>query len=408
MNKRLVENIVSLAVIQGFGFILPLLTLPYLVRVLGVEHFGVVGLALAVVMCFDIVVKFGFDLSATRDVSLHRGDNEKLSKIFSNVMGLKLVLITVSAPVFLILVNSIDVMSQHSSLYYLTFVLVVGNALFPTWYFQGIERMKYVTYLHLTVQFLYLALIFIFVKNEADYVYVALLNGLSSLLVGAVSIVILVCKFDVRFTLPKKIDIVKTFTDGFHFFLSKLASQGSRYYAVAIIGIGFGNTVVGYYVMAEKLFFAFSTIGGVLSQAMYPFMVKNKNLAIFKKIFCLSMFSGVLIITLAVFYHELLLLSIFGLNDQTVIAIFLILFGAGIFNLANTLLGYPLLGAFGFSDFANNSVIFSAVANIIYLTITGLFFKNLYLVVFSALFYNVICLCFVIYYIRKTRILHKH
>ena len=95
-KKNLATNFFSLSALQAVNMILPLITLPYLVRVLGVENFGLVNFALSIIMYFNILVSFGFSLSATREISIHRDNPQKISEIFSAVMLIKITLLLIS------------------------------------------------------------------------------------------------------------------------------------------------------------------------------------------------------------------------------------------------------------------------------------------------------------------------
>mgnify|MGYP000464591323 FL=1 len=132
-KKRLASNFFSLSVLQVFTYVLPLLTLPYLVRVLGVETFGLVAFATAFITFFNILVDYGFNLSATREVSIHRENKDKITEIYSSVLAIKFILIFVSLIILSFIVFTFEKFSSHSILYFITFISVIGQALFPIW-----------------------------------------------------------------------------------------------------------------------------------------------------------------------------------------------------------------------------------------------------------------------------------
>ena len=135
--KWLAENFLSLSLLQAANYILPLITLPYLIRVLGAEKYGLVIFAQAFTHYFIILTDYGFDLSATRDISIHRDDKAKVADIFNSVLLIKFSIMSAGFICFLILVFSFQRFSEEWPVFLLSYGVVLGNFLFPLWFFQG-------------------------------------------------------------------------------------------------------------------------------------------------------------------------------------------------------------------------------------------------------------------------------
>ena len=407
-SKTLLSNFFSLSVLQGINMILPLVTLPYLTRVLGVEKFGLINFVLSIIMYFNILVSFGFELSATREISVNRDNLKKVSEIFSSVMLIKLILALLSFLILLILTTYIDSFNQYSALYFVTFGLIIGNLLAATWFFQGMEKMKYITYINVSSRVFFTILIFVFVKDSSDYMWVPLLNSIGALVAGVYSVLLIFRMYNIKLKLPTLDTIIYYLKDSYYFFLSRVANNGSRYYAITIIGIYFGNTIVGYYSMVEKLFYAFLSLGGIVSQTIYPYMSRTKNIKFFKKLlFAIILLSTVMLIFMIYFNKDILLL-VFGIENQVLINIFLLIFSGAIFAIASIMVGYPFLAAFGYIKYANNSLIYASIIYIAYITIVTILFKNIYLTVLSLMVYELSGLIFRLYYINRVKYnLHK-
>ncbi len=276
-KKRLMSNFFSLSVLQGANYILPLLTLPYLVRVLGVEYFGLLAFATAMITYFQILTDYGFDLTATREISIHRENKEKVVEIFSSVMTIKFILMFVSFFLLASLVFIFEKFSKDVVIYFLTFGIVIGQVLFPVWFFQGMERMKYITYLNILSKVIFTIAIFVFVQEQSDYYLVPFLTSIGFMIAGIWSLYLIKKEFGISFQLQTHLTIKKYFIDGWDVFVSRIFV--SLYTTINILLLGFftNHTVVGYYAIAEKIVNAVGGLFTPANQTIYPYMAKIYN-----------------------------------------------------------------------------------------------------------------------------------
>jgi PST family polysaccharide transporter len=269
-RRRLIENFLSLSILQIANYILPLITLPYLVRVLGPEKFGLIAFSQAFIGYFIILTDYGFNLSATRDISINRENKEKVSEIFSSVMIIKLALMIISLILMSVIIFSFEKFRKDWIVYYLTFGMVVGQVLFPTWFFQGMEKMKYITFLNILAKVIFTVAIFVFVKKASDYLYVPLLNSLGFIIAGMLGLWIVFRDFEVNFKFVGLEELKRQLKEGWMLFKTIIFVSAYRETNVFILGLIANNTITGYYSIAEKILKAVQSLQVPLGQALYP------------------------------------------------------------------------------------------------------------------------------------------
>lgn len=273
-KKRLISNFFSLSSVEVANYIFPLFTLPYLVRVLGPEKFGLIAFAQALVQYFVMLTDYGFNLSATRNVSINRGNSEKVSVIFSSVIIIKLCLMILSFIVLSALVFSIPKFRADWILYYCSFGAVVGNVLFPVWLFQGMERMKLIALLNLLAKSIFVVAIFVFVKKEVDYLFVPFLTAIGGIVAGIISITVSVKRFGIRLRPVAVAEVIHELKEGWHIFISTAAVSLYTTSNTVILGLLTNNIIVGYYSAAEKIIRSSQRLLTPISQTIYPHISK--------------------------------------------------------------------------------------------------------------------------------------
>jgi polysaccharide transporter, PST family len=271
-NKRLVENIFSLSILQGANYLLPLITMPYLVRVLGPERYGLLGFAQAFAQYFVILTDYGFNMSATRQIAMNQQDPQAISEIFSTVMLIKFALMLVSFLLMVGIVSFFPQFQQYAPVYYLSFLLVLGNVLFPVWFFQGMESMKYITILNLSAKSLGTLAIFALVHSKEDYLIAAGVQTSGAVVAGLLSVGVLAKFFRLRLVWPSYTSLLKVLKDGWYIFLSSASISLYTTSSVFILGLLTNYQTVGYYNAANTLTRAVQGLLSPVFQTIYPHM----------------------------------------------------------------------------------------------------------------------------------------
>lgn len=330
-NKRLFGNFISLSVLQGTNLILPLVTFPYLVRVLGIEKFGLISFALATVAYFEILTDYGFEFSATRQISIHREDKARITSIFSSVLSIKVLLVTISAIILTILVFSSNKFHEFALVYYFTFGRVVGRVFFPSWFFLGLEKMRIVTYLNILAKLIFTVAIFMFVKAEADFLLVPIFNSLGFMVTGVVALIQIRYGFGIVFKLQSIETLKEHFRDGWHIFLSRIYVNIFTTTNTFLLGLLTNNTVVGYYSVAAKIIEAITSIFGPAHNTLYPYMSKlfhdnvEKFYKLIKRVIGLFALVAAGLFLLAFLFGKQIITLVNGTFDQGIYVIYAIL-----------------------------------------------------------------------------------
>ncbi|RNL83546.1 flippase [Sinomicrobium pectinilyticum] len=274
-NKQVVVNYFSLLILQGANYLLPLIVLPYLVYVLGTERYGLIAFAQSLMTFLIVFVDFGFNLSGTREISLTKNDKSKQAEVFTAIMIIKGVLVLFSLLFLSIIVYAFERFRQDAGIYFLSFGMVLGQALFPVWFFQGIEKMKFVTFINILAKLIFTFLVFFLIKEEVDYRYVPLYNSLGFILSGALGFSLALRM--VRLKKVSKVLVRSLFIDSFSLFVSNFATSLYTTSNVFLLGIFCGNNIAGIYASMEKLLLAVKNIYAPFYQAIYPWLVGQNN-----------------------------------------------------------------------------------------------------------------------------------
>ncbi|MCC2524569.1 flippase [Vibrio coralliilyticus] len=270
LDKVLFKNISALFSINVAGYIIPLVTLPYLVRVLGPEGYGTLAFSLAIIQYFIIIVRYGFDLSITRKIARCKNDKNRTSLIFWNVITTRLIIAATGFVILFVLVNFFESMAPLEEALFCSYIMVMGVALFPQWLFQGKEQLGRISTFRIVLQVINIPLIIIFVNDSSDIWVAALVNSAPHFLIVLVAIFIIYHRKWISWRRPSIEGIYKEVKDGWHLFISMAAINFYTTSTTVILGIIAGPTSVALYTSANKLLKAAQGLSSPISSSFFP------------------------------------------------------------------------------------------------------------------------------------------
>lgn len=283
-HKGLVQNFSSLSVLQIVGMVFPLITYTYLIRVLKDETYGLVIFAQAVVQYFVIFINYGFNISATQAIAVNKSDKKKISEIVSTVYIIKMIIVLVSFLIMLGLICFVPIFNKEPELFLFSMALCIQEAIFPVWYFLGIEKMKYITIINIISRLAFTALIFILVTQKTDYLLVPILNGVGGIIGGIYALYIVFKEKDITFSLQPISTLKKYFSESTYFFVSNISGMLYTNAGKFILGATGHMSEVAFYDIGEKVLGLVKNWVSIIEQTIFARISITKDIRLFNKI----------------------------------------------------------------------------------------------------------------------------
>lgn len=371
----LLTNTVMLYILTFSNYLLSLVVVPYESRVLDPALFGLLGTANAIMLYFQLVMDFGYLLSGTQEVARCREDKQALSRIFTAVTMGKLLLIVISAVALQVLCSVIPTWGDKRLLLTLFFIATALNSLLPDYLYRGMERMSSITVRTVCIKVFFTIGIFVVLKQPDDIWKIPLVTAVGNLAAVAATLVHLKRKLGIRLQKPDLRQARETMARSATFFYSRIATTAYSALNTVILDIISGTgAVVGFYNSADKLIATGKSALTPISDSLYPYMVKNRDFKLVKKVLlvlepCIFVFC-----TLCFIWAEPLCLLFFGPEYAPAGNVLRAMLPVGVLVLPSYILGFPMLTAMDLTKHANYSVIFGSalhVVNLAVLYLTG-------------------------------------
>lgn len=283
-NGKVVENYFFMTALQIISSAFGVLIYPYLIRVLGAESYGLYVFAVATASYFVGIVSFGFSFPGVKAIAQNKDNLQIKSAVVSSVFTSKILLGIVSLVIFICLLLTVPLLKDHKGLFLIVYAQILSEIFFPIWYFQGVQKMKIVTYFQLAFRILSLPFIFILVRSTDDLLQYAFIATLSVVLPAVALYVYLIRRENLTIRLQPISKLKTYFKEATPFFWSSTAGTIKQESVTIIIGAFFGMKDVALYDLANKLIMLPRMLTMSINTALFPKVIEDIKTETIKKI----------------------------------------------------------------------------------------------------------------------------
>lgn len=369
-RRTIAVNTAALYALQVANYLFPLVVMPYLLRAIGVAAFGDIAFVGSVVLALGAVVEFSFNYTATARIATNAGDMDAVSRIYSVVMVAKFVLMAACSVALLVITLAVPALRDDWPLAVAQWPLLLGEALFPMWLFQGVQKLTFVTTFHLVSRVATLALIFVFVHTPDDAAVAAGIQAIHLVIAGVVAQITAHAALGVRFRWPGRGEHRDLLHESAKVFVGNLGGHVYVRSPMMIVGLLSSGQLLGAYAIAHKVFTLLTSLVGPIAQSLYPYLcsIAEKNAPQLARLRRLSIVGVGATLTVGAIALNLLgdwvVVVLSGQPDPAVRAMLLCFSPAIVLVGVNTVLGKFVMALRRYDEFRRMFVI-SAVAFVI-------------------------------------------
>lgn len=276
-GKSVVKNFGYLSLLEMTSHFFPLITTPYLARVIGVEGFGIIAIGVAVIAYFQSFTNYGFIYTSVRDVARNRDNIDEVSRIVSRTFFSKLFLLLVSIAIIAILTITIPYFQDNAAVIWCTALLLPGHVLMTDWVFQALEDMKYITVRSIASKLIFTLLVFVLIQSKDDYLWQPVLTAIGYMIPAVWGLIVLKKKFHLYIVVPSLMTILQEIKQGFNMFITVFLPTIYTNLNTIILSAYNGKSATGIYSGGSKFTSIAYSLFQLISRTMYPFFARRMD-----------------------------------------------------------------------------------------------------------------------------------
>lgn len=273
----LAENFISYFLFKAIDAVVPLVVIKYLIDTVTFDNYGIYAFAYALIFYFQNIIHFGFDLSAVRTISIIREDKKKLTGVYCAVLTSQIYLSILSFIILAFLILFVPFIARNYIVYCFFYILLIGELLFPMWFFLGMEKMRFMAVVNVISKLTFALLCILLIKTESQYIYISLYHSIGFLISGVIAQIIIFRKFGIRFRFSKFSTVKTTIKDAWSAFLSVVSPSIYHNSSIFLVGVYGLPSYTGIIEIGTKVLGAFKILITVMTNVLFPFLNRNQS-----------------------------------------------------------------------------------------------------------------------------------
>lgn len=363
MKNKVLGNTLMLYIMTFAKMIFPLITLPYLTRILTVDGYAVVSYVKSAMIYMQILLDFGFLLSATKDIVKVIDNSQSVSEILGETLQAKFLLAILASIAISIAIFTIPMLRENVLYTYLSFGAILMSILLPDFLFRGIEQMQAITIRFIIMRGIATVLTFVVIKGDEQLLLIPVLDIIGTL-AAVVWTWLEIKKIGYR---PIWVQWNRAFSSlkkSFIYFLSDASTTVFGALNTLLVGIYLSKTDVAYWSVVMQLIAAVQSLYTPINNGIYPHMVREKNIKLPIRIFLVLIPLIIGGTAFAFITGEWWLVTISGEKYRGAITVFRYMLPLLILSFPSMLFGWPCLGAIDKQKQVTQSTIVAAVVQV--------------------------------------------
>lgn len=275
--RSVLGNGTSLFSLKTIDLGLSLWLIPFLISKIGINNYGLYAFAMALVLFFVNLLNYGFNLSTVREIAKNKNNPKKLQALFNEVLSVKLFLFVLLFSVFLLLIYLVPQFSRYKLLYLYSSLLLFGDLFSLRWFFMGIEKMKFIAWIHFFGVGIFVVLVLLNIRNADDFERIPLYQAIGMSFTSFISFVWVVRKYKFKIRFFSITRVLEYLHENFSAFVSLLLPSTYGSTLVFLVGALGLPAMTGFTQIGVKVAAAFSTLNNILTNVYFPIVNRMQS-----------------------------------------------------------------------------------------------------------------------------------